>query len=63
MRCIYVALQQTGYHSVSQIIDYVLTEDPTYATNYNCARHLIRRIDWHELLWDIVALYFSGEDC
>lgn len=56
---IYMALQEKGYHSIDQIIGYILTEDPTYITNYDGARQLIRKIDRDELLQDIVADYFS----
>lgn len=46
----YVALPQNGYHPISQMIDYILTESPTYITDYDGTHHLIRRVDWHELL-------------
>jgi uncharacterized protein (UPF0297 family) len=59
MRCIYKSLQEHGDHPVDQIIGYLLSEDPTYITNYNNARQLIRKIDRDTLLRDIVQSYFS----
>ena len=32
---IYDALKEKGYNPVMQIVGYLLTEDPTYITNYN----------------------------
>ena len=58
---VYAALREKGYRPVEQIIGYLLTEDPTYITNYNGARHLITRIDRHDLLQDILLNYFQSE--
>lgn len=58
---IYMALQQKGYHPIGQIVGYILTEDPTYITNHDGARQLIRKIDRDELLRDIVEDYFSTQ--
>ena len=59
---IYEALQEKGYNPVGQIVGYILTEDPTYITNYNGARNLAARIDREELLKDIVLNFFKGEN-
>lgn len=58
---VYAALREKGYRPVDQIIGYLLTEDPTYITNYNGARHLITKIDRHDLLQDILLNYFQSE--
>lgn len=47
---IYNALVEKGYNPVSQIVGYILSEDPTYITTHNNARGLVRRIDRFELL-------------
>lgn len=57
---VYEALQEKGYRPVEQIVGYILTEDPTYITNYNHARQLISRIDRDTLLQDMVSVYFSA---
>ena len=59
---IYESLQEKGYNPVGQIVGYILTEDPTYITNYNGARNLASRIDREELLKDIVLDYFNDEN-
>lgn len=58
---VFNALQEKGYHPIGQIVGYILTEDPTYITNYNGARQLMRRIDRDDLLRDIIEVYFSRE--
>ena len=59
---IYTLLQERGYHPVSQIVGYILTEDPTYITNYKGARKLASSLDRDELLKDIVTFYLAQQD-
>ena len=47
---VYDSLVLKGYNPVNQLVGYILSEDPTYITNYNNARSLICRIDRDELL-------------
>ena len=54
---VYRALEQKGYNPINQIVGYILSEDPTYITNYNQARTLIRKIDRDELLQTLVKHY------
>ncbi len=56
---VYNALQEKGYNPINQIVGYILSEDPTYITNYNNARTLIRRIDRDELLQTLLKSYLS----
>ena len=51
---VYQALQEKGYNPVNQIVGYILSEDPTYITNHNNARALIRKVDRDELLQTLV---------
>ena len=54
---VYRSLQEKGYNPINQIVGYILSEDPTYITNYNNARSLIRRLDRDELLQELVKQY------
>ncbi len=54
---IYNALKEKGYNPINQIVGYILSEDPTYITNHNNARGLIRKIDRDELLNLMVKNY------
>ena len=56
---VYTALEEKGYNPISQIVGYVLTEDPTYITTHNNARNLIRRIDRDELLQALVRNFMN----
>ena len=56
---VYQALQEKGYNPINQIVGYILSEDPTYITNHNNARTLIRKIDRDELLQVLVRRYLG----
>ena len=57
LRSVFDALNEKGYNPVNQIVGYLLTEDPTYITNYNNARSMICKIDRDELLQALVKCY------
>ena len=57
LREVYEALTEKGYNPINQIVGYILSEDPTYITNYNNARALIRKLDRDELLQELVKQY------
>ncbi len=57
---VYQALQEKGYNPINQIVGYILSEDPTYVTNHNNARALIRKIDRDELLQALVRYYLAN---
>ena len=59
LRTVFDALQEKGYNPVNQIVGYLLTEDPTYITNYNKARNLICKLDRDELLQELVRCYLA----
>ena len=59
LRTVFDALQHKGYNPINQIVGYLLTEDPTYITNYNNARSLIGRLDRDELLQELVRCYLN----
>ena len=62
IKAIYDALEEKGYNPVSQIVGYILSEDPTYITTHNNARSLIRRIDRFELLQIMLRDFVGGGD-
>ena len=62
LRNVYEALTEKGYNPINQIVGYLLTEDPTYITNYNNARSMICKIDRDELMQVLVREYlFENE--
>lgn len=58
---VYESLKEKGYNPISQIVGYILSEDPTYITTHNNARSLIRKIDRDELLQTLVTEYLKNE--
>lgn len=59
LRNVFDALSEKGYNPINQIVGYLLTEDPTYITNYNGARSMICKIDRDELLQELVQCYLN----
>lgn len=62
LRNVYEALTEKGYNPINQIVGYLLTEDPTYITNYNGARSMICKIDRDELMQMLVRDYLFEQD-
>ena len=56
---VYNSLVVKGYNPINQIVGYILSEDPTYITNYNSARTLICRLDRDELLQELLKNYLE----
>lgn len=56
---VYNSLLVKGYNPINQIVGYIISEDPTYITNYNNARTLICRLDRDELLQELLTSYLK----
>ncbi len=61
LRAVFDALSEKGYNPINQIVGYLLSEDPTYITNYNGARAMICKLDRDELLQELVKYYLFGQ--
>ncbi|NLJ59204.1 MAG: IreB family regulatory phosphoprotein [Tissierellia bacterium] len=59
---VYQSLKEKGYNPNNQLIGYILSGDPTYITNHNNARSLIRKIERDELLEEILNVYLDVID-
>ena len=59
LRQVYDAMTEKGYNPIGQIVGYLLSEDPTYITNYRNARALIRKIDRDALMSELVKSYLE----
>lgn len=57
---VYDALQIKGYDPISQIVGYILSDDPTYITSYNGARSMIVKVERDELLEELVKNYIKN---
>lgn len=56
---VYNSLLEKGYNPINQLVGYIMSEDPTYITNYNNARGLIRKIDREELMKVLLKNYLN----
>lgn len=56
---VYKSLESKGYSPKNQIIGYILSGDPTYITNYNNARSLIRQVSRDEILEELLNNYIK----
>jgi uncharacterized protein (UPF0297 family) len=54
---VFSALKEKGYDPINQFVGYILSGDPTYITNHNNARSIIRRLERDELLEELVRTY------
>ena len=59
MKEVYVSLKEKGYNPINQIVGYILSGDPTYITNHNGARNLIKQVERDELLESMVKEYIN----
>ena len=62
LRNVFDALTEKGYNPINQIVGYLLTEDPTYITNYKNARTMICKIDRDELMQVLVREYLGVKE-
>lgn len=59
---VYEALLAKGYDPVNQLVGYFISQDPTYITNHNNARALIRKLDRDEVLTAMIKKYLDIKD-
>ncbi len=59
LQTVYDALKEKGYNPVSQIVGYILSEDPTYITTHKNARSILSRVDRYDLLQSLVQNYIT----
>lgn len=59
LQSVYDSLVEKGYNPTNQIVGYIISEDPTYITNYNNSRAIISKIDRDELLRALVEDFIN----
>lgn len=60
LKTVYESLEEKGYNPINQIVGYIVSEDPTYITNYNNSRAIISKIDRDELLRTLVEDFIAA---
>ncbi len=61
LQSVYESLVEKGYNPINQIVGYIISEDPTYITNYNNSRAIISKIDRDELLRTLVEDFINTD--
>jgi uncharacterized protein (UPF0297 family) len=56
---VYDSLIEKGYNPVNQLVGYLISGDPTYITNYNGARSLVRKLERDEILEEVLKAYLG----
>lgn len=56
---VYSSLKEKGYNPVNQMVGYLISGDPTYITNYNGARALVRKLERDEILEEVLKSYLD----
>jgi len=56
---VYDSLIEKGYNPVNQLVGYLISGDPTYITNYNGARALVRKLERDEILEEVLKAYLG----
>ncbi|MDR0434442.1 MAG: IreB family regulatory phosphoprotein [Gracilibacteraceae bacterium] len=57
---VYNSLREKGYDPINQVVGYLMSGDPAYITSHKQARTLIRKIERHELLEELVRGYMRA---
>ncbi len=61
LELVYKALEEKGYDPINQLVEYILSDDPTYITSYNGARKEINSIKKFDLLHIIFSEFFKDK--
>jgi len=56
---VYEALKEGGYNPINQLVGYLMSGDPTYITNHNGARRIVKKIERDELLEELIKNYLQ----
>lgn len=57
---VYDSLKEKGYNPISQIVAYLMSDDPTFITSHNNARVLISKLERDEVLEELVKTYLKN---
>ena len=56
---VYNSLKKKGYNPVNQLVGYLISGDPTYITNYDGARAMVRKLERDEILEEVLKSYLD----
>ena len=56
------ALNERGYNAINQLAGYLISNDPAYISSHNNARSVIKSIERHEIIEELVRFYLEEHD-
>jgi len=59
LETVYEALEEKGYDPTSQIVGYLISNDPAYIPRVNDARNMIRKFERDEIMGALVKNYLG----
>jgi len=59
LETVYAALEEKGYDPTSQIVGYLISNDPAYIPRVNDARNMIRKFERDEVIGALVKNYLG----
>ena len=62
LQTVMTALSERGYDPVTQIVGYLISNDPAYISSYNNARTLIQTVERDDILREIVRSYLLSNE-
>ena len=60
LKVVYTAMEEKGYNPVSQIVGYIMSDDPTYITSHKGARSLIKKVERDEIIEELLTEYIKN---
>ena len=58
---VYNAMAEKGYNPVNQIVEYIMSGDPTYITSHKNARSMIMKVERDELVEELLREYIKNK--
>ncbi len=62
LRSVTEALSERGYDPITQIVGYLITNDPAYISSYKGSRTLIQTVERDEILKELVRSYLESHE-
>ena len=56
---VFSSLKEKGYDPVTQLVQYLLSGDPTYITSYNNSRVMISSLERDEIIEELLTSYLN----
>lgn len=62
LKDVFQSLKEKGYDPINQFVGYIVSDDPTYITNYNNARSKIAHFSRDEILEELFRTFIDAND-